>query len=183
MSEQSTMQKAVWALDVTHSEITFKVKHMMVTNVTGKFEDYSVTADIDEENFENSQVSFTAKTSSVNTGVADRDNHLRSADFFDSENHPEMTFTSTSFEKVDDESYRMTGNLNIRGTEKQVTLNVEIGGFGKDPWGNTKGGFTISGKINRKEWGLNWNAALEAGGVLVAEDVRINCEVQLMKQA
>jgi polyisoprenoid-binding protein YceI len=170
-------------LDPAHSEITFKVKHMMVSNVTGSFDAYSVDVDINEDDFTQSKVGFSAKTATVNTGNIDRDNHLRSGDFFDAENHPEMTFASTSISKVDDENYKMEGNLSIRGTEKPVSFNVEIGGFGNDPWGNKKAGFTITGKINRKEWGLNWNAALEAGGVLVAEDVRINCEVQLMEQA
>lgn len=182
MSETLTA-KATWVLDTAHSEITFKVKHMMVSNVTGKFETYAVTADINEEDFTQSVIQFSAETASVNTGAVDRDNHLRSGDFFDSANYPEMTFQSTSIVKKDDDNYTLNGTLNIRGTEKPVSLNVEIGGFGQDPWGNTKAGFTISGKINRKEWGLNWNAALEAGGVLVAEEVRLNCEVQLMKQA
>lgn len=182
MSETQAAAAAKWALDAAHSEITFKVKHMMVANVTGRFNEYNVEADVNEEDFTQSKVSFTAKVASVDTGSEDRDNHLRSADFFDAENHPEMTFVSTSISKVDDENFKMEGNLTIRGTEKPVSLQVELGGFGKDPWGNTKAGFTIAGKINRKEWGLNWNAALEAGGVLVAEDVRINCEVQLMKQ-
>jgi polyisoprenoid-binding protein YceI len=183
MSTVAEATKTVWGLDPSHSEITFKVRHMMVTNVTGKFEDFSVDADIDEDDFTQSQVSFSAKTASIETGAADRDKHLRSGDFFDAENHPEMTFVSTSIEKVDGDNYKMTGTLSIRGTEKAVTLDVEVGGFGQDPWGNTKGGFTIKGKINRKDWGLNWNAALEAGGVLVADEVNINCEIQLMKQA
>ena len=183
MSSTQTATATKWVLDAAHSEITFKVKHMMVSNVSGSFDEYSVDADINQDDFTQSNVKFSAKTATVNTGNTDRDNHLRSADFFDADNYPEMVFTSTSIERVSDEQYKMTGNLAIRGTEKPVTFNVEIGGFCKDPWGNNKAGFTISGKINRKEWGLNWNAALEAGGVLVAEDVRINCEVQLMEQA
>lgn len=180
MNETMTATRT-WVLDAAHSEITFKVKHMMVANVTGSFGDFQVEGDIHEDDMTRSNVRFSAKTASVTTGVEDRDNHLRSADFFDAENHQEMTFASTGFTQ-DGEDYKMTGDLNIRGISKPVTLNVELGGFGVDPYGQRKAGFTISGKINRKEWGLNWNAALEAGGVLVADEVRINCEIQMMQQ-
>jgi len=183
MIETQTATAAKWVLDASHSEITFKVKHMMVSNVTGGFDEFSVDADINQDDFTKSKVAFTTKLTSVNTGAEDRDNHLRSADFFDVENHPEMTFTSNSIEKVDNENYTMNGNLVIKGIEKPVSLNVEVGGFGKDPWGNKKAGFTVSGKINRKDWDLTWNAALEAGGVLVGDEIKINCEIQLMEQA
>ncbi|KFF19893.1 YceI family protein [Flavobacterium hydatis] len=176
------MATTKWAIDPTHSEIGFKVKHMMFTNVSGKFNNYEATITSNENNFENAAIEFSADIKSIDTGNLDRDNHLRSADFFDVENSPKMTFKSTSFTKIDDGNYELIGNLNIRGVEKQVKLPVEFSGIMTDPWGNTKVGLNISGKINRKDWGLNWNSALEAGGVLVSDDVRLNIELQFAKQ-
>ncbi|MCV9928451.1 YceI family protein [Flavobacterium sp. LS1R49] len=176
------MATTKWAIDPTHSEIGFKVKHMMFTNVSGKFNNYEATITSNENNFENAAIEFSADIKSIDTGNTDRDNHLRSADFFDVENSPKMIFKSTSFTKIDDGNYELTGNLNIRGVEKQVKLPVEFSGIMTDPWGNTKVGLNITGKINRKDWGLNWNSALEAGGVLVSDDVRLNIELQFAKQ-
>ena len=176
------MSTTKWSIDPTHSEIGFKVKHMMFTNVSGKFNDYEATIASDENNFENATINFSADIKSIDTGNTDRDNHLRSADFFDIENSPKMTFKSNSFTKVNDGNYELSGKLNIRGTEKEVKLPVEFSGIMTDPWGNTKVGLNITGKINRKDWGLNWNSALEAGGVLVSDDVRLNIELQFAKQ-
>ena len=175
------MATTKWAIDPTHSEIGFKVKHMMFTNVSGKFGTYDATITTDGDNFDNADIEFSGEINSVDTGNKDRDNHLKSADFFDGENHPKLTFKSTSFAKVDDENYELTGNLNIRGVEKSIKLPVEFSGLMTDPWGNTKVGLNISGKINRKDWGLNWNSALETGGVLVGEDVKLNIELQFAK--
>ena len=177
MNNTATLTKTTWAIDNAHSEITFKVRHMMIASVTGKFETFTATAETEGDDFTTAQVRFSAETASVNTHAADRDNHLRSADFFDSENHPEMTFESTSITEN-----TMTGNLSIRGITKPITLKLEHGGMGKDPWGNTRIGFSVNGKINRKDFGLNWNAALEAGGVLVSEEVALNAEIQFVKQ-
>ena len=174
------MAKTKWALDLAHSEIQFKVKHMMIATVTGGFDKFDVQVAADNDNFSDAEISFTAETASINTGSEQRDGHLKSADFFDAENFPELKFEATHYDAA---SGKLTGNLTIKDTAKPVTLDVDFGGIGKDPWGNTKAGFTLSGKINRKEWGLNWNAALEAGGVLVSEDVRLLSEIQLMKAA
>eukprot|EP01028_Stygiella_incarcerata_P013038 TRINITY_DN81085_c0_g1_i1.p1 TRINITY_DN81085_c0_g1~~TRINITY_DN81085_c0_g1_i1.p1 ORF type:complete len:179 (-),score=15.22 TRINITY_DN81085_c0_g1_i1:185-721(-) len=175
-----TTQKTIWNLDPTHSEITFKVKHLMISNVKGEFKNFSAT--IEGEDFEKAKIKASIDTSSVDTNNNDRDTHLKSADFFDVENHKEMAFEGTSFKKVDDEEYKLTGILTIKGVSNEVTLDVEFGGMNKDPWGNEKAGFSLEGKINRKEWGLNWNAALESGGVLVSEDVKIQAELQFVKQ-
>lgn len=169
-----------WVIDPTHSEILFKVKHLMITNVKGEFRKFDASITANGDDFNAAKVVATVNTSSVFTNNEDRDNHLKSADFFDVENHDNMTFEGTSFEKLDDENYRLTGNLTIIGNTKEITLDVEFGGIAVDPWGNKKAGFSISGKLNRKEWGLNWNAALEAGGVLVSENVNINAEVQFV---
>lgn len=179
--ENLNKNSAKWVLDPTHSELTFKVKHLMISNVKGEFKNF--TASIDKEDFSKGSVKVSVETSSVFTNNTDRDNHLRSADFFDAENHPEMTFESTSFTKVEDDEFRLKGILSIKGISKEVELDVEFGGTNKDPWGNEKAGFSFSGKINRKDWGLNWNAALETGGVLVSDEVRIGGEVQFVKQA
>ena len=172
--------KTTWTLDPSHSEITFKVKHMMISNVRGEFK--SFTTSIDGEDFEKSTISATIDAESVFTNANDRDNHLKSADFFDVENYKQLTFAGTSLKKVDDDEYKLTGVLTIKNVSKEVTFDVEFGGINKDPWGNEKAGFSLSGKINRKDWGLNWNAALEAGGVLVSEEVKIQAEVQFVKQ-
>jgi len=172
---------AKWVLDPTHSELTFKVKHLMISNVKGEFKTFN--AEIDQEDFNKGSVKVSVDTASVYTNNTDRDNHLKSADFFDVENHPAMTFESTSFEKVDDDEYKLKGMLTIKGTSKEIVLDVEFGGANKDPWGNEKAGFSFQTKINRKDWGLNWNAALETGGVLVSEEVKISGEVQFAKQA
>jgi len=177
------MATTKWSIDPTHSEIGFKVKHMMFTNVSGKFDAFEATAETEDDNFETAKISFSAAAESINTGNTDRDNHLKSGDFFDAAQHPKLEFSSTSFKKIDDENYELHGNLSLHGETKPVTLNAEYGGIGKDPWGNTKAGFTLSGKFNRKDFGLTWNAALEAGGVLVSEEVRIHADVQLVKQA
>ena len=177
------METTKWTIDPSHSEIQFKVKHMMITTVTGSFKEFSSEVETQGDDFSTAKIKFQAATSSVFTNSDQRDQHLRSADFFDVEKYPELKFESTSLEKVDDESFTLNGNLTIRDITKPVKLDVEVGGIGKDPWGNLKAGFSLTGKINRKEWGLNWNAALEAGGVLVSDDVRIFCEVQYSKQA
>lgn len=172
------MAKTKWALDPAHSEIQFKVKHMMITTVTGKFGSFNVEVAADKDDFSDADISFSAETASVDTGSEQRDGHLRSADFFDTEKYPVMKFEATSFSP---EKSELQGNLTIKNVTKPVKLEAEFGGVGKDPWGNTKAGFTLSGKINRKEWDLNWNAALEAGGVLVSEDVKLLGEIQLSK--
>lgn|SRR5690606_20803383 len=177
------MAQTKWNLDPTHSEIGFKVRHMMMTNVSGEIEKFDLTVVTQGEDFSTAAVDFSADVATVNTGNADRDGHLKGPDFFDAENHPKLVFKSTRVEKKDDENYIVKGDLTIRGVTKPVTLNVEFGGIGKDPWGNTKAGITVSGKIIRSEFGLTWNAALETGGVLVSDEVRLFGEVQLVKAA
>lgn len=175
------MSKTTWKLDASHSEITFKVKHMMITNVTGTFKEFEGSASSDDDAFSNAGISFTAKTASVDTNSEQRDAHLKSAEFFDAEKYPTIEFTATKFTKVSGSDYKLQGNLNLHGVTKAIELDVEFGGLNKDPWGQTKAGFTVSGKINRADFGLTWNAALETGGVLVSEDVKINCEIQMVK--
>jgi len=177
------MATTKWILDPTHSEIQFKVKHLMITTVTGNFRDFSALVETDTDDFHNAKITFEAKTASIDTNQIDRDNHLRSADFFDSDNFPVLKFESQKMEKTSDNAFELTGILTIKDVSKPVKLAVEYGGITKDPWGNTKAGLSLSGKINRKEWNLNWNAALETGGVLVSDEVRILCEVQLSKKA
>lgn len=168
----------LWTIDPGHSEIQFKVKHLMITNVTGAFKSFNASLTTAGDGFENVDISFEAEVDSVSTGADQRDAHLRSADFFDAANHPKLTFSAKG---VDAAASTVTGDLTIRGTTKPVTLNVEFHGVHNDPWGNGKAGFSISGKINRKDFGLNWNAALETGGVLVSEEVRLVVEAQFAK--
>jgi polyisoprenoid-binding protein YceI len=175
--------KTKWGLDPVHTEISFKVKHLMVTNVKGVFKEYDASIYTTGDDFTTAEVDFWMNPASISTGDEQRDGHLKSADFFDVENHKEITFRGNTIENVDsDGSYELWGDLTIKGISKRIKLGVEFGGVIKDPWGNEKAGLTINGKVNRKDWGLNWNTALEAGGVLVGETVNISCEVELVKQ-
>lgn len=171
-----------WAIDPTHSEISFRVKYLMITNIKGSFKDFSASVYTEGDNFITSDIDFNLTTESVDTGMADRDVHLKSHDFFDSENHRNISFTGKSIEKPGSGKYKLIGDLTIKDITREVKLDVEFAGIMKDPWGNEKAGYSIEGKINRKEWGLNWNTALETGGVLLSEEVKILCEVQLVKQ-
>lgn len=166
-----------WNLDPTHSEITFKVKHLMISNVKGAFNNFNATVETDDENFSNAKVTAKIETESIDTNNADRDAHLRGEEFFNAENYPSITFETDSLNND------ITGNLTMNGVTKPVKLNVDFGGIMKDPYGNTKAGFSFEGKINRSDFGLNWNAALEAGGVMVSDEVRIAGELQFVKQA
>ncbi|MEO6541170.1 MAG: YceI family protein [Ferruginibacter sp.] len=178
------MATKTWALDLTHSEVQFKIKHLMITNVTGSFDIFTVTAETEGEDFTKARLSFTADVASISTNNEQRDEHLKSADFFDVATFPKINFIATKTENVDsDGSYELYGDLTIRDVTKNVKLAVEFGGVVKDPYGNTKAGFTINGKINRKDFGLTWNAVTEAGGVVVSDEVRIACEIQLIEQA
>ncbi len=179
--ETATKTTTKWALDPSHSEVQFKVKHLMISTVTGSFKEFGAEAEMEGDDLTHAKVSFWANTSSVDTNDANRDKHLAGTDFFDAEQFPKLTFTSTAITAKGD-AFKVTGDLTIKGVTKPVTLDAEWSGIAKDPWGNTKAGLNLSGKIDRKDWGLNWNAALEAGGVLVSEEVRILCEVQLAKQ-
>ncbi|MEP6927815.1 MAG: YceI family protein [Ginsengibacter sp.] len=171
-----------WVIDPAHSEIAFKVKHLMITNVKGVFKEFEASIYTTGDDFLSAEIDFWMNPASVETGSADRDAHLKNTDFFDVENHKEITFTANTYEKVDnDGSYELYGDLTIKGITKRIKLDVEFGGVMKDPWGNEKAGFAINGKINRKDWKLHWNTALETGGVLVSDEVQISCEVQLLK--
>ncbi len=176
-----TLTKTKWNIDKTHSDIGFKVKHLMITNVKGSFGEFDGSIYTTEEDFLSAEIDIWIDPSSVNTGNEQRDKHLRSADFFDVEQFKEIHFTGNTFEKTGDDTYEFYGELEIKGIKKQVKLDVESGGIVKDPWGGHRSGFTITGKISRKDWGLTWNTALEAGGLMVGDEVRIICEVQLTK--
>ncbi len=173
------METMKWVTDPTHSEINFRVKHLMISNVKGSFKNFQAV--IEGDDFSTSAVKVTIHAASIFTNNEERDAHLRSADFFDSEKFSELGFESKKFEKLDEENYKLTGMLTMKGISKEVVLDVEFGGQITDPWGNQKIAFSVEGKINRKDWGLNWNAALETGGVLVSEEVRISADVQFVK--
>lgn len=178
-----TATKTKWTLDPTHSEIVFKVRHMMITNVKGEFRKFDASILTDGEDFSKSSlIDLTIDAGSIYTNDDSRDGHLKSEDFFDVEKFPTLTFEGRSLTKVQDDEYELSGILTIKGVSKDVRLKVEFGGINKDPWGNEKAGFSITGKINRKDFGLNWNAALETGGVLVSDEVKISAEVQFVKQ-
>jgi len=179
---ETVLTKTKWVIDPLHSQIGFKVKHLMVSTVRGTFKEYDLSIYTTEEDFLSAEIDFWINPPSIDTGQEKRDAHLRSADFFDVENFKEISFTGNTFEKIGENSYALYGDLTMKGIRKQIKLDVEFGGVIKDPWGNHKAIFTINGKINRKDWGLNWNAALETGGVLVSEEVWISCEMQLAKQ-
>ena len=170
-----------WVLDLAHSELMFKIKHLMISNVKGVFKKFSV--EMDGGDFSQSKINVTIDAASISTNDDQRDGHLKNADFFDVENHKDISFEGTSFIQLNDEKYLLKGILTIKGISKEVELDVEFGGINKDPWGHEKAGFSINGKINRKDWGLNWNAALETGGVLVSDEVKISAEVQFVKQS
>lgn len=172
-----------WAIDPTHSEIQFKVKHLMITTVTGSFNSFSATAQTEENDFTKAAISFTADVNSIDTGNEQRDGHLKSADFFEAEKYPQLKFTATKIDNATGESFDLHGDLTIKDVTKNIKLSVEFGGIAVDPYGNTKAGFTLSGKINRKDFGLTWSAVTEAGGVVVSDDVRLAAEIQLVQQA
>ena len=179
----ATTAPVKWTIDPAHSEVQFKVKHLMITTVTGSFQKFDADIEAPGDDLSKARVTFRAEAASVTTGNEQRDGHLKSPDFFDTAKHPHIVFTSTKVEDVDhDGSWTLHGDLTINGISNPVHLDVEFGGVMKDPWGNTKAGITINGKFDRKRWGLVWNAALEAGGMLVSDEVRIACEVQLVKQ-
>lgn len=177
-----TLAKTKWAIDPTHSEVNFKVKHLVISTVTGKFEEFSGTVETEKEDFEGADISFEAKIASIKTGVADRDAHLHSDDFFNAEKFPVLSFKSTSFEKLGEGSYKLVGDMTIRDITKPVELDVVYGGTVQDPYGNTKAGFEIAGAINRKEFGLKWAAVTEAGSVVVSDQVKLDLNIQVVKQ-
>lgn len=179
MTTQATETRtSTWQLDQAHTQIWFSVKHMMFATVKGQFGEFTGELALDENDSASSQIRVEIDTASLDTRNAQRDAHLRSGDFFDVENHPKLTFVSTRIEPAGEDRYRIVGDLTIRGTTREVVLNAEETGRGKDPWGNEKLGFTAETRIDRKDFGLTWNQALEAGGVLVSDEVKITIDGQ-----
>jgi len=182
MSTTAVLTGTQWSVDPIHSELAFKVKHLMISNVKGVFGKYAASIKADGDSPITPDVRLTIDPASIDTGDAGRDQHLRAADFFDVEKFPSIEFVGKKLEQIDTNDYKLHGDLTIKGVTKRVTLDVEFGGIMKDPWGNEKAGLAVNGKINRNEFGLSFNAALETGGVLLGEEVKINAEFQLIKQ-
>ncbi|HKO81602.1 MAG TPA: YceI family protein [Chitinophagaceae bacterium] len=174
------MTKTTWTIDPAHSEVQFKVKHLVITTITGAFKEFYGTV-VAGEDFKNAIIRFEASIHSISTNNEQRDTHLKSADFFEIEKYPKFFFDSTSFTKIGVDEYELKGNLTIIGITKPITLTAQYGGTMTDPWGNIKAGFELSGQINRKDFGLTWNATTEAGGILVGEEVKLLASIQLLK--
>ncbi|WP_031485226.1 YceI family protein [Streptomyces bicolor] len=172
-----------YTIDTAHSAIGFTVRHAMVTNVKGKFLDFSGSLQLDGNDPSASKASIDVKMDSIDTGSADRDGHLKSADFFKIEEFPTMTFRSTSAEALGGDDYRITGDLTILGTTKPITIDLEFNGAAKDPFGNERVGFEGKAELLRSEWGLTWNAALETGGVLVSDKIKLNIDISAIRNA
>lgn len=172
---------ATWTIDTAHSEIGFKVKHLVISTVSGKFNNFEGSVESAKDDFSDAKINFAADIDSIHTGNDQRDGHLKSADFFDAANHPKLSFASTSFEKSGDD-YKLNGNLTLKGVTRPVTLNVEYGGVQQSMYGQTVAGFEITGKINRQDYGLTWSAVTEAGGVVVSDEVKLVINVEVVKQ-
>jgi len=180
METTDVTTKTKWSIDQAHSEIDFKVRHLMIAHVKGEFKTFDASIYTTAKDFETAEIDLWIDTSSITTGDAKRDEHLKSADFFDVQTHKQLTFTSSTVGKSDpDGNHELWGELTMRGISKNVKLNVQFGGIMKDPWGNEKAGFTVTGKINRTDWGLIWNTSIEAGGMMVSEEVTILCDIEL----
>jgi polyisoprenoid-binding protein YceI len=172
-----------WSVDQAHCEIGFKVRHLMITHVKGTFKTFDASIYTNSNDFTTAEVDLWIDPTSIVTGDAKRDEHLKSKDFFDVENHKQITFTSSTMGKPDpDGNQELWGELTMLGITQNIKLNVQFGGFIKDPWGNEKAGFTVTGKINRSEWGLVWNTTIETGGLMVSDEVDISCEVELINK-
>ena len=173
---------ATWTIDTTHTEIGFKIKHLVISTVSGKFTSFEGKLEGEPENLTQAKISFTANIDSITTGNEQRDGHLKSADFFDAANHPKLSFISTSIENKNGTDYKVTGDLTLRGITKPIILNVDFGGIQNNMYGQTVAGFEITGKINRQEYGLTWSAVTEAGGIVVSDDVKLAIDAELVKQ-
>jgi polyisoprenoid-binding protein YceI len=182
MGEVQSSTRTIWSLDPSHSEIGFKVKHLMITNVRGTFKEYKSAISTTGEDFASAEITLSIYPSSINTGDATRDNHLKSLDFFDVSNFDVIDFKGIKLEKKGDSSYVLDGDFTIKHVTKRIKLDVEYNGIVKDPYGAVRAAFEVSGKILRKEFGLTWNQALETGGLMVGDEVTIKCEIQLVKQ-
>ena len=177
------MATTKWVLDPTHSELGFKIKHLMISNVSGSLKRFEAEVETDGVDFTSAQIKLSADMASISTNNEQRDAHLRNSDFFEVEKYPELRFTSTKAAKVDSDTFTLFGDLTLKGVTRPVKLNVEFNGVTKDPWGGERAGFVVTGKISRSDFGINFNAALETGGVMLSEEVRIFSEIQLVKQA
>jgi len=175
-------QQVNWGIDKAHSKIQSDIDHMVISEVSGQFQDYKGSITATKEDFSDVQINLTIQAKSIDTDNEKRDKHLASADFFDAEKYPTITFKSNKLEKVSDNKYKLTGDFTMHGVTKKISLDVKYGGTLKDPWGNTRAGFKVTGTINRTEYGLTYNSVLEAGGVMIGEEVRINCNIELVQQ-
>ena len=180
---ETTQELTKWTIDTMHSEVLFKVKHLVISTVTGSFKSFNGGASFQEGTLAGADINFSIDVNSVDTNQGQRDAHLKSSDFFDAENYPAIEFQSTSFTQKDDENYTLTGDLTIRGVTKQVEINAEYGGTEKDAYGNQKIGFEITGTVNRKEFGLTYNALTETGGIAIGENIKLIANIQLQKAA
>lgn len=178
----TTAQQIKWSIDPTHSEVLFKVKHLVISTVTGSFKSFSGNVSFEEDKLEDAAITFEIDVNSVDTNQEQRDGHLKSADFFDVENYPVISFSSTSFKKVKGDIYKLEGNLTMKGVTKPVEVEAEFGGTEKDAYGNTKMGFEITGVINRKEFGLTYNSITETGGLALGENIKLAANIQLVKE-
>jgi polyisoprenoid-binding protein YceI len=176
------MDTTKWVMDPSHSEVQFKVRHLMISIVTGSFGKFNADVETTDEQIDTAKIIFTAEVDSITTNNEQRDGHLKSADFFEIAKYPTLRFVSTKFEKVSDGDYNLFGELTFHGITKNIKLKVEYGGIIKDPWGNTRIGVTVDGKLSRKDFGLTWNAATEAGGLVVSDEVKIHAAAEFVKQ-
>lgn len=180
-TKTSIMENLKWEIDPTHSEVMFKIKHLEIATITGRFDEIIGTAEA-QEDFENAVFTFSANVDTINTNNKNRDAHLKSADFFDAEKFPKITFYSTKFKRIGEATFEIIGKLTIKEITKPTILHLDYGGTNIDPWGNTKAGLKFKGVINRKDYNLVWNAAIEAGGVLISDEVRINGNIELFQK-
>lgn len=177
------METTKWVIDPTHSNLGFKIKHLMISNVSGSFKNFQAEVETNQADFSTAKINLTGEMDSISTNNEQRDAHLRNADFFEVEKFPELRFKSTKIAKTDSDTFDLYGELTLKSITKPVKLHVEFNGVIKDPWGGERAGFVITGKINRSEWGINFNGVLETGGVVLGEEVKLHSEIELVKQA
>lgn len=178
---ENVIKKSNWKVDTVHSKIRFSAKHMVISEVEGQFNEYEIDAFSENDDLTDTKVEVKLNVSSLDTKNEDRDKHLRSADFFEAEKYPNITFVSTSIEKINDEKYKLQGDLTIKDVTKPIMLDVTLGGKIKDPWGNTRIGLNVKGSVNRFDYNLKWNSLLETGGAVVGKTININCDVELIQ--